>query len=83
MEGAPSTRKVCEDFDGLAVLSEEGGWDHNSYYHDLLLGSLPMRIAERSDRVVAIDLSPLMAETASARSGGHPNVEHVLADASS
>ena len=46
MEGGPSTREVREDFDRLAVLCEDGGWDHTSYYHDLLLGRLPTHLAQ-------------------------------------
>ncbi len=100
MNGIQSTEKVREDFDRLADLSDEGGWDHNAHYHGFLLGHLPARcsealevgcgagafarsLAERSERVVAIDLSPRMIEVAKDRSKEHPNVEYVVADANS
>ena len=100
MEGMRSTEKVREDFDRLAELSDEDGWDHNAHYHAFLLEHLPARcsealevgcgtgafarsLAERCERVVAIDLSPRMVEVARSRSGGHPNVEYLLADANS
>jgi ubiquinone/menaquinone biosynthesis C-methylase UbiE len=37
---------VREDFDRLADLSQEGGWDHNAHYHTFLLGQLPPRLDE-------------------------------------
>lgn len=100
MEGSSNTEKVREDFDRLARLCEEGGWDHNAHYHAFLLAQLPLRceeaseigcgtgtfarlLAERCERVVAIDLSPRMVEVARARSGEHPNVEYAVADAGS
>ena len=92
--------KVREDFDRLAALSAEDGWDHNVHYHAFLLKQLPPRcsealevgcgtgtfarsLAERCERVLAIDLSSRMVEVAKSRSGGHPNVEYLLADANS
>ena len=41
-----STQQVREDFDTLALLSEEEGWDHNVHYHAFLLGQLPQRLDE-------------------------------------
>ena len=46
MKGTTSIEKVREDFDRLADLSEEGGWDHNVYYHPFLLRWLPERFGE-------------------------------------
>lgn len=100
MERARGTQEVREDFDRIAALSREDGWDHNAHYHPFLLGQLPPRLhealeigcgtgafarslAERSERVLAIDLSPRMVEVAKDRSKGHPNVEHAVADANS
>ena len=94
------TRKVREDFDRLADLSDEGEWDHNAHYHAFLLKQLPSRcsealevgcgtgvfarsLAERCERVLAVDLSPRMVEVARDRSKGHPNVEYLVADANS
>ena len=95
-----STRTVREDFDRLADLSLEDGWNHNAHYHAFLLRQLPPRLrealevgcgtgafarslAERSERVLAIDLSPRMVEVADDRSKGHPNIEYAVADANS
>jgi ubiquinone/menaquinone biosynthesis C-methylase UbiE len=41
-----STEKVREDFDRIAELSKEDGWDHNAHYHDFLLRQLPSRLDE-------------------------------------
>ncbi len=46
MRGTPSIDKVRGDFDRLADLSEEGGWDHNAYYYPFLLRQLPERFGE-------------------------------------
>ncbi len=95
-----STEKVREDFDRIADLSQEDGWDHNAHYHAFLLGQLPprldealevgcgtgafaRRLAERSERVLAVDLSPRMVEVAEESSKGHPNVGYAVADANS
>jgi len=40
------TRKVREDFDRMADLSEGDGWDHNAHYHPFLLNQLPERLTE-------------------------------------
>jgi SAM-dependent methyltransferase len=44
-----SMQQVREDFDRLALLSEEEGWDHNVHYHAFLLGQLPRRLDEAID----------------------------------
>jgi ubiquinone/menaquinone biosynthesis C-methylase UbiE len=46
-------------------------------------GAFARELAKRSDRVLAIDLSPRMIEVAKNRSKGRPNVEYVVADANS
>ena len=46
-------------------------------------GAFARSLAERSERVLAIDLSPRMIEVAKDRSKGHPNVEYTVADANS
>ena len=70
-------------------------WDHNAYYHRLLLGQLPRRcqcvldvgcgcgsfaakVAQRSERVDAVDRSPAMIERAKRHMPN--NVNCVLAD---
>ncbi len=95
-----STQTVREDFDRLADLSQEDGWDHNAHYHAFLLRQLRPRcsealevgcgtgtfarlLAERCERVLAIDLSPRMVEVAKDHSKGLPNVEYAVADANS
>lgn len=95
-----STQKVREDFDRIASLSGEEGWDHNIHHHAFLLQQLPPRcsealevgcgtgvfarsLAKRSERVLAIDLSPRMIEVARFRSSRHPNIEYAIADANS
>ena len=97
MARTQSTEKVREDFDRIAALSGEQGWDHNAHYHPFLNRQLPPRLhealevgcgtgafarslAERSGRVLALDLSPRMVEVARDRSKGHPNVEYAVVD---
>jgi ubiquinone/menaquinone biosynthesis C-methylase UbiE len=46
-------------------------------------GEFARLLAERCERVLAVDLSPRMIEEARARAKDHPNVEYLLADASS
>jgi SAM-dependent methyltransferase len=40
------TATVRQDFDRIACLSEEDGWDHNTHYHPFLLAQLPARLHE-------------------------------------
>jgi SAM-dependent methyltransferase len=44
-----STPQVREDFDRLALLSGEEGWDHNAYFHAFLLRQLPRRLDDALD----------------------------------
>ena len=100
MRRVQGTQKVREDFDRLADLSGEDGWNHNAHYHAFLLRQLPPRLhealevgcgtgafarslAERSERVLAVDLSPRMVEVAGSRSGEYRNIEYAVADANS
>jgi ubiquinone/menaquinone biosynthesis C-methylase UbiE len=46
-------------------------------------GEFARLLAERCERVVAMDLSPRMIESARARSKDHPNIEYLVADAAS
>jgi SAM-dependent methyltransferase len=91
--------KVRADFDRLADLSGEGWDHNAHYHRFLLgqlpprcrlaldvgcgTGTFARLLAERCDRVVAVDLSPRMVEVARARSGGHPNLGYLVADATS
>ncbi len=94
----PYTDRVRKDFDRLAVLSGEGGWDHNSHYHRFLLGQLPPRSGEALEvgcgtgtfaRLLAERCEGVLALDLSprmveaARSKGRPNVEYLVADAAS
>jgi ubiquinone/menaquinone biosynthesis C-methylase UbiE len=46
-------------------------------------GEFARLLAEKCERVLAVDLSPRMIEAARARSKDYPNVEHLVADAAS
>lgn len=46
MKPTRDTRKVRQDFDRIADLSGEDGWDRNSHYHAFLLRQLPPRCSE-------------------------------------
>jgi SAM-dependent methyltransferase len=46
-------------------------------------GEFARFLAERCERVLAVDLSPRMIEAARARSKDHPNVKYLVADAAS
>lgn len=87
---------IQEDFDRIALVSEDGA-THNDHYHNFLLRHLPSRfhdvleigcgtgafarrLAERSKHVLALDLSPEMIRLARERSAQFPNIEFQLAD---
>ncbi|HVQ37001.1 MAG TPA: class I SAM-dependent methyltransferase [Pyrinomonadaceae bacterium] len=87
---------VQQDFDRIALVSEDGG-AHNDHYHNLLLrhfpahchnaleigcgtGAFARRMAERSKHVLALDLSPEMIRLARERSAQFSNIEFQLAD---
>lgn len=85
-----------EDFDRIALVSEDGA-THNDHYHNLLLRHLPANcdealeigcgtgtfarsLAERCERVLAFDISPEMIRLARDRSAQFTNLEFELAD---
>lgn len=87
---------IQEDFDRIALVSEDGA-AHNDHYHNFLLRHLPSkcndvleigcgtggfarRLAERAKQVLAIDLSGEMIRIARERSTQFPNIEFQLAD---
>jgi ubiquinone/menaquinone biosynthesis C-methylase UbiE len=88
---------IQQDFDRIALVSEDGA-AHNDHYHNFLLRHLPSnchnvleigcgtggfarRLAQRSQHVLALDLSPEMIRIARQRSAQFPNIEFQLADA--
>ena len=88
---------VQADFDQIALLSQSGWDHNRHYHSFLLkhialhceaaldvgcgTGSFSRLLAKRSDRVVALDLSPRMVEVAKARSKHNSNIEFQVADA--
>ncbi|MDQ6652669.1 MAG: class I SAM-dependent methyltransferase [Acidobacteriota bacterium] len=87
---------IQQDFDRIALVSEDGG-TQNDHYHNFLLRHLPSnchdvleigcgtgafarRLAQRSERVLAVDLSPEMICIARERSAQFPNIDFQLAD---
>ena len=90
---------IQTDFDRLAALDSEGWTHNNHYHHFLLrhvgngcqnaleigcgTGAFARLLAERSQHVLALDLSPEMIRVARARSAQFPNIEFQVADAMS
>jgi 2-polyprenyl-3-methyl-5-hydroxy-6-metoxy-1,4-benzoquinol methylase len=88
--------QVRADFDRIALLSEEGWTHNSHYHGFLLrqlpaqceyaldigcgTGAFSRLLAARSDRVLALDLSPQMIHIAQERSGAYPNIEYQVAD---
>jgi len=85
-----------KDFDRIALVSEDGATHNDHYHnfllrhlpsncHDVLeigcgTGAFARRLAERSEHVLALDLSPEMIRLARERSAQFPNIEFQLAD---
>jgi len=90
---------IARDFDWIAGLPDDPWDHNRMYLGVLLRelpgrlrsaleigcgsGELTARLAARADRVLALDLSPRMLATASARCAAQSNVELVCADAQS
>jgi SAM-dependent methyltransferase len=88
---------VQTDFDRIAQLSQDGWDHNGHYHSFLLkhipasceaaldvgcgTGAFSRLLAERSDQVVALDLSPRVIEIAKARSKPYSNIEFQVADA--
>ena len=86
---------VRADFDRIASLSDCRS-DHNPYESFLLAqiplvcdnalevgcgtGAFARLLAERSQNVLALDLSPGMIQMAMARSSAYPNIKYLMAD---
>ncbi|HEX8898337.1 MAG TPA: class I SAM-dependent methyltransferase [Chthoniobacterales bacterium] len=88
--------QIEKDFDGLALLDQDG-WSGNKHYHNFLLRHLPAhcdqvvevgcgtgafsrRLAERARQVTAIDLSSEMIRVARSRSAQCTNIDFEVAD---
>jgi ubiquinone/menaquinone biosynthesis C-methylase UbiE len=87
---------IQEDFDRIALVTPDGARYNEHYHHVLLrhlpsnchnaleigcgTGSFARRMAERSQQVLAIDLSPEMVRIARERSAQFSNIEFQLAD---
>jgi len=87
---------VQADFDRIALLAQDGWDHNAHYHSFLLkhvpasckaaldvgcgTGAFSRLLAERSGRVVALDLSPRMVEIAKARSKHNSNIEFQVAD---
>jgi SAM-dependent methyltransferase len=95
---ADQTSIIRAEFDRIALLAGDDGWNQNSHYHDFLLrhvpsncgraleigcgtGAFSRRLAERSEQVLAIDLSPEMIRSARDRSRNFANIDFQVADA--
>jgi ubiquinone/menaquinone biosynthesis C-methylase UbiE len=87
---------IQQDFDRIALVSEDGATHNDHYHNFLLrhlpsnchnalevgcgTGGFARRLAERSGRVLALDLSPEMIRIARERSAQFPNIEFELAN---
>jgi SAM-dependent methyltransferase len=87
---------VEKDFNRLALLDSDGWTHNNHYHEFLLryaplncsdaleigcgTGAFSRRLAEKADRVVALDLSPEMIRVARSRSAHLPNIEYRCVD---
>lgn len=87
---------IQEDFDRIALVSPDGSLQNNHYHNFLLRrlpidcrtaleigcgkGEFSRRLAERSQKVLALDLSPEMIRIARERSVDLPNIDFQLAD---
>ena len=93
----PSSAQVQMDFDRIAPLAGDGWNHNSHYHTYLLrrlpdrcaevlevgcgTGTFARLLAERTDRVLALDLSPEMVRIAKERSTQHPNIDYQVADA--
>jgi ubiquinone/menaquinone biosynthesis C-methylase UbiE len=89
-------QKVKADFDRIALLSSEDANQNNHYLNFLLqhippaladaleigcgTGGFSRLLAERSDRVLALDFAPNMIRLARARSREYPNIDFQCED---
>ena len=94
---AEQASTIQADFDRIALLSPDGWDHNAHYHRFLLrhvparcraaldvgcgTGAFSRLLAERSDQVIALDLSPRMIEIARARAEHLPNITFQVADA--
>lgn len=94
---AVTTATIKSDFDRLAALDSDGWTANNHYHDFLLqhlpakcenaleigcgTGAFSRRLAERSEHVLALDLSTEMIRVARSRSSRFPNLRFEVADA--
>ena len=87
---------IQKDFDRIALVSPDGSLHNNHYHNFLLRqlpidcqsaleigcgqGEFSRRLAEHSQRVLALDLSPEMIRIARASSAHLPNIDFQIAD---
>jgi ubiquinone/menaquinone biosynthesis C-methylase UbiE len=87
---------IQKDFDRIALVSEDGAAHNDHYHNFLLrhlpsnchnvleigcgTGAFARRLAERSQQVLALDLSPEMLRLARERAIQFPNIDFQLAD---
>jgi 2-polyprenyl-3-methyl-5-hydroxy-6-metoxy-1,4-benzoquinol methylase len=87
---------IRSDFDKLALLDAEGWSHNSHYHTYLLkqipenckdaleigcgTGSFSRLLAQKADRVLALDLSPEMIQLAKQRSAEYPNIDYRIAD---
>ena len=87
---------IQADFDRIALVSEDGATHNDHYHNFLLrhlppnchhaleigcgTGGFARRLAKRSQRVIALDLSPEMIRLARERSAQFSNIDFELAD---
>lgn len=92
-----SQQKIRQDFDRIADLSKIGWDHNSHYHRYLLShlpqhctmaldigcgsGAFSRLLAERSERVLSLDLSPKMLDAARKQSSDQPNIEYHCADA--
>ncbi len=97
LSNAELTARVQADFDRIALLSDTGWNHNTHYHGYLLghvpthctwaldvgcgTGSFSRLLATRSDRVLALDLSPQMIRIAKQRSVGYSNIDYEIGDA--
>jgi len=91
-----SLRQIREDFDRIALVTEQYGGPDDTY-HRYLISQLPLHcenvleigcgtgsftrlIARRARNVLAVDLSPQMIRLARQQSTGYSNIEYIVSD---